>query len=212
MASLKKAQQYIADHWDSLLFRFLSFLMICGFVWYCLRCTIPEEMALRQSVVLTAENYLGIHESDLSHRSIIDRYNAHLPRARDYEVSYSDSWCAVFGSMVAMELELTEFIPPECSCEQQIQLFSAAGNWTETDWYLPKPGDYIYYDWNYATKEDSRGWSDHVGIVVRTVGPVIQVIEGNKEDDVSFRYLFLNDPTIRGYGLPDYGKACFVPK
>jgi hypothetical protein len=41
---------------------------------------------------------------------------------------------------------------------------------------------------------------------------VIQVIEGNKDDAVSYRYLFLNDPTIRGYGVPDYGKACSAAK
>lgn len=204
MSSLKRICLQIVHNWDAILFRLVSLLMVFGFVWYCLRYSIPEGMALRQSVVSTAENYLGVNEADGSHRSVIDRYNAHIPRARDYEVTYSDSWCAVFGSMVAMEKELTDIIPPECSCEQQIKLFSEAGNWIETDWYLPKPGDYIYYDWNYATKKDSRGWSDHVGIVVRTVGPVIQVIEGNKDDDVSCRYLFLNDPTIRGFGIPDY--------
>ena len=32
----------------------------------------------------------------------------------------------------------------------------------------------------------------------------IKVIEGNKDDDVSYRYLFVNDPFIRGFGLPDY--------
>lgn len=212
MLLLKKAGKHIISHWDILLFRLISFLMVCGFVWYCLRYRIPEEMALRQSVVIIAESYLGVNEADSSHQAIVDRYNAHLPRARGYEVTYSDSWCAVFGSMAAMELDMTEFIPPECSCEQQIQLFSSAGNWVEDDGYLPKTGDYIYYDWNYATKGDSRGWSDHVGIIVKTVGPVIQVIEGNKDDAVSYRYLFLNDPTIRGYGVPDYGKACFAAK
>lgn len=186
--------------------------MVCGFVWYCLRYTIPEEWLLRQSVVTAAQNYLGVNEADGSHSIIIDRYNAHSPQARGYKVTYSDSWCAAFGSMVAMESELTNIIPPECSCEQQIHLFSAAGSWMEADWYLPKPGDYIYYDWNYATKKDSTGWSDHVGIVVKTMGPVIQVIEGNKEDDVSYRYIFLNDPTIRGFGVPDYGSMCFSAK
>lgn len=205
MVYVKKIWLHILSDWDRILFRFLFLFMILGFVWYCLRYTVPEEMALRQRVVSEAEAYLGFRESDCSHQKIIDRYNTYTPRPRGYEVTYSDSWCAVFGSMVAMELELTEIIPPECSCEQQIQLFSSSGNWIENDGYLPKPGDYIYYDWDYATKKDSRGWSDHVGIVVRTAGPVIQVIEGNRNDDVSYRFIFLNDPTIRGFGVPDYG-------
>ena len=199
----------VLSAWDSMLISLLSLFVFLGFVWYCLCYTIPEEMVLRQTVTATAQSYLGVNEADASHRSIIDRYNAHIPRARGYEVTYSDSWCAVFGSVVAMELDMAQIIPPECSCEQQIQLFSAAGRWIETDWYLPKPGDYVFYDWNYTTKKDSRGWSDHVGIVVKTIGPVIQVIEGNKEDDVSYRYLFLNDPTIRGFGVPDYASFLY---
>lgn len=196
--------------WDRLACWFLSFLMISGFIWYCLRYTIPEEMILRQSVAETAVSYWGIKEHNGSHRKIIDRYNMqeNLPRA--YTVTYEDSWCAVFGSVIALEQDLQDIIPPECSCEQQITLFSEAGCWIETDWHLPKPGDYIFYDWNYATRKDSTGWSDHVGIVTKTIGPVIQVIEGNKDDSVSYRYLFLNDPTIRGFGVPDYGSVCFA--
>ena len=195
--------------WDRIFTAVLSLLMVLGFVWYCLRYTIPEEAALRQTVAAAAQGYLGIREADGSHKQIIDRYNAQEPLPRGYAVTYADSWCAVFGTVVAMEQNLTDIIPPECSCQQQIALFSEAGRWIEQDWYLPKPGDYIFYDWDYATRQDSRGWSDHVGIVVKTLGPVIQVMEGNRDDAVAYRYVFLNDPTIRGYGVPDYGRVCF---
>ena len=208
MKRIKAWGRYLLANWDRPVCWLLSLLMGAGFVWYCLTYTIPEEQALRQQVAATAETYLGIREDDGSHRVVIDRYNAQPVLPRAYTVTYSDSWCAVFGSVIAMDTGLTEIIPPECSCEQQIGLFAEAGRWVETDWYLPKTGDYIFYDWNYATEKDSRGWSDHVGIVVKTFGPVIQTIEGNKEDDVSCRYLFLNDPTIRGYGIPDYGRVC----
>ena len=207
--NLSASAAKVLDAWDRILFCLLSLLIACGFVWYCLRYTIPEETFLRQTVVTTAESYLGWNENDGSHCEIIDRYNRQDIMPRGYTVTYDDSWCAVFGSVIALELELSDGIPVECSCEQQIHLFTQAGNWIEKDWYLPKPGDYIFYDWNYSTKKDSRGWSDHVGIVIKTIGPVIQVIEGNKDDDVSCRYLFINDPTIRGYGVPDYGRLCF---
>ena len=209
MNRIQKWCQNLWANWDRFFCWLLSLLVGAGFVWYCLTYTIPEEMALRQSMITAAEAYLGIQEADGSHRPVIDRYNAQEVLPRGYTVTYADSWCAVFGSVIAMETGLTQIIPVECSCQQQIQLFAEAGRWVETDWYLPKPGDYIFYDWNYATTKDSTGWSDHVGIVVKTMGPVIQVIEGNKEDDVSCRYLFLNDPTIRGYGIPDYGSVCF---
>lgn len=200
--------RYLSANWDRVLWALVSLLMFAGFVWYCLCYTVPEEWALRQSVVSAAGQYLGRNEQDGSHTGIIDRYNSQDPLPRGYAVTYSDSWCAVFGTVIAMEQGLTGIIPPECSCEQQINRFAAMECWIEADSYLPKPGDYIFYDWDYATKKDSRGWSDHVGIVVKTMGPVIQTIEGNKDDAVSYRYLFLNDPTIRGYGTPDYGSLC----
>lgn len=209
MERIKAYCKGLLARWDRILSVLLSLLMVLGFVWYCLRYTIPEEMALRQSVAAAAQGYLGIREADGSHKQLMERYNTQDPLPRGYAVTETDSWCAVFGTVIAMEQELTNIIPPECSCQQQISLFSGSGSWIETDWYLPKPGDYIFYDWDHATRKDSRGWSDHVGIVVRTVGPVIQVIEGNKDDAVAYRYLFLNDPTIRGYGVPDYGRVCF---
>ena len=209
MERIKTYCRELLARWDRIFSVLLTLLMVLGFVWYCLRYTIPEEMALRQSVAAAAQSYLGIREADGSHKQLMERYNTQDPLPRGYAVTETDSWCAVFGTVIAMEQELTAIIPPECSCQQQISLFVGSGSWIETDWYLPKPGDYIFYDWDYATRKDSRGWSDHVGIVVRTVGPVIQVIEGNKDDAVAYRYLFLNDPTIRGYGVPDYGSICF---
>lgn len=191
-------------HWDHIVLFALSLCMILGIEWHAARYESPSEAAVRARVVQTAELYLGCNEADGSHKKIVDRYNAHMPRARDYEVTYEDSWCAVFTSSVALETGLQERIPLECSCQQQILLFDAMGQWLEDDTYLPKPGDFIYYDWNATGTGDCLGWSDHVGIVVQTFGPVVKVIEGNKNDDVSYRYIFLNDPFIRGFGLPAY--------
>ena len=194
------------SQWDRILTSFLAVLIFGGLVYHSYRYTPPAEGAVRQAVAETARSYLGCKESDGSHRKIIDFYNTQEVLPRAYTVTYEDSWCAVFVTAISMELELTEIIPAECSCEQQIKLFDNAGMWIEDDCYLPKPGDCIYYDWQYATAKDSRGWSDHVGIVAEVFGPVIKVIEGNKDDSVSYRYLFLNDPTIRGFGIPDYSR------
>lgn len=204
------------QHWLHVIFAFfvsfwdrvtviILFLCICtGSIWYLARYTESPEMSLRQHIVRVAESYLGYREDDGSHRQIVDTYNSHEPRARGYEVTYEDSWCAVFASTVALEADMLGWIPMECSCEQQILLFQQQDNWVEADHFMPKPGDYIYYDWNSKTSGDCTGWSDHVGIVVQTFGPAIKVIEGNKDDDVSYRYIFINDPSIRGFGIPDY--------
>ena len=203
---IKKLILWCYARWDAFAVCGLCFCLLMGMQWYTYRYTPSEENAVRSHVVQVAQQYLGYNEADGSHRQIIDRYNAHEPRARDYEVTYEDSWCAVYVSTVALDALVDNWIPLECGCEQQILLFDERGDWIEDDEYLPKPGDFIYYDWNSTGTGigNCTGWADHVGIVVQTLGPVMKIIEGNKEDDVSYRYLLINDPCIRGFATPDY--------
>lgn len=163
-----------------------------------------EEAALRQSLVDTACGWAGVREDDGTHRAIIDLYNTLDPLPQDYRVTYDDAWCAAFVSAAALEAGLTNIIPPECSCARQIKLFQDLGRWQEEDGYRPLPGDILYYDWDLPRSLDCTGWPEHTGIVVGTWGPFIRVMEGNKDDDASYRTIWQNDWCIRGYGLPDY--------
>lgn len=164
----------------------------------------PAEATVRNRVVRTAQSYLGCQEADGSHTKIIDIYNAHTPQAMDYVVKYSDSWCSTFVSAVSIRCGFTDIIPTECGCERHIGLFQQLGRWEERDDLIPLPGDIIFYDWDQTRQGDCTGWSDHVGIVVGTKWPFVKVIEGNKDDSVSYRVLLLGDKQIRGYGRPDY--------
>jgi hypothetical protein len=180
-------------------------LLIVGFLWlYLPRADFGTPTEDRASILKVATAQLGVSEGSEAHKAIIDTYNAHEPLAQSYEVQYNDNWCATFVSYCAIRAGLTDVIPTECSCERQIGLWEKMGRWAETDSYLPLPGDIIYYDWDVRTLGDSKGWSDHVGIVVGTHGPFIKVIEGNKDDSVGYRYIVRWDPRIRGYGLPNY--------
>ena len=165
------------------------------------------ENQLRQKVVKIAVSYLGCKEADGSHRKIIDLYNSHKPLARGYAVKYTDAWCSTFASAVAIAAGLTDIIPTECGCEKHIALFKKLGAWVENDAYVPKPGDYIFYDWqdgtNYATTDDT-GAADHVGIVTEVNGSTVTVIEGNMSDAVGYRHIAVNGRYIRGYGVPKY--------
>ena len=172
-------------------------------------CEVPEaDSALRIKLVDTACGWAGVREDDGSHRFIIDLYNTIDPLPQDYRVTYEDAWCAAFVSAAALEAGMTDIIPPECSCSRQIGLFQELGRWEEADGYLPLPGDIIYYDWDFPRSFDRTGWPEHVGIVVGTWGPFIRVMEGNKDDDASYRTIWRNDWCIRGYGLPDYASKC----
>lgn len=186
MALLAIAAHYFLDPW--------------GFYWK----VSDEEAALRLNYVETAQKYLGCCESDGTHQKIIDQYNAHEPLALGYKVQYSDSWCSTFVSSMAIECGLTDIIPTECGCERHIGLFQNIGCWEERDDIVPLPGDLIFYDWQQKTPGDATGWSDHVGIVVGTKWPFLKVIEGNKDDSVSYRILLLDDIHIRGYAQPDF--------
>lgn len=157
-------------------------------------------------VIKQAQAWIGKKESNGTHKSIIDIYNAHKPLARGYKVKYTDEWCATFVSAVAIKLGYTSIIPTECSCQQMIELFKKKGKWIENENRTPKPGDIIFYDWGDSGKGDNKGSADHVGIVEKVSGGKITVIEGNYSSAVKRRILAVNGKFIRGYGVPAYDK------
>ncbi len=162
------------------------------------------ELELRQKFVDTAISYLGCNEKDGSHRKIIDRYNAHTPRARGYKVKYTDAWCATFVSATAIECGLTAIIPTECGCGPMITLHEKLETWVEDDAYIPKLGDLVLYDWDDIGRGDNKGLPDHIGIVVHVADGWIKVIEGNIANKVGYRKIMLNGKHIRGYCTPDF--------
>ena len=174
--------------------------------WFGFAYEVPAgEAQAREALVDTACSWVGVREDDGSHHFIIDLYNSITPLPQDYRVTYDDAWCAAFVSAAALEADMTDILPPECSCSRQIKLFQDLGRWEEDDGYQPLPGDIIYYDWDLPRSIDCTGWPEHVGIVVGTYGPYIRVVEGNMDDGFAgYRTILRNDWCIRGYGLPDY--------
>ena len=160
---------------------------------------------MRNKIVKQAQNWIGLKESDGSHRKVLDVYNSQNVLPRGYRVKDTDSWCATFVSAVAIRCGATDVIPPECSCQQMIKRFQAIGCWQEKDSHIPLPGDVIFYDWQDSGKGDNTGWSDHVGIVEKVSGNKISVIEGNYNNKVGRRLIDINGKYIRGYGIPNYG-------
>lgn len=190
----------------------LSLIVLASAIQYLRSLRTIGERPLREYVVATAGNYLGCNEADGSHKQIIDTYNAQDPLPRGYQLSYEDSWCAAFVSVVMMDAGLEDWVPTECSCQELIALMEKPGDWEESDWYIPQIGDFVFYAWDHRCIGDCHCWADHVGIVVGVYGPIIKVIEGNKDDAVAYRYIWVGHPEIRGYGLPYYHKmaACDV--
>lgn len=158
----------------------------------------------RQVIVDKIKSWIGCKEGDATHKHIIDTYNAHKPLAQGYKVKYTDAWCATTVSAAAIEVGYTDIIPTECSCPRMIKLLQQKGIWQESDAYVPKAGDIIFYDWQDSGVGDNVGVPDHVGIVEKCDGNIIVVIEGNKNDGVERRSIQVNGKNIRGYGIPKY--------
>lgn len=164
----------------------------------------------RSKLVAQAQKWAGLREDNGTFKVIIDTYNSHKPLARGYKLKYTDEWCSGFASACAIACGATDIIPTEVGCGKHIDLFKKNGIWVEDDSYVPKPGDYIFYDWQDSGIGDNKGGADHVGIVEKTENGRITVIEGNYAGGVNRRVLSVNGKYIRGYGVPKYDREVDV--
>lgn len=172
---------------------------------------------MRTKVIEQAKKWYGKNEKDLSHVEIVDIYNNQKPLPRGYKVKYTDSWCAVFVSAVAIKCGLSKIIPTECSCGKMIEKAQKMGIWVEDDSYIPNAADIIMYHFKDSGVGDNKSWPNHVGIVESVKNNVIKVIEGNLNNAVGYRNIKVNGKTIRGYITPAYKeeqteKTTYYPK
>lgn len=158
------------------------------------------------------QDWVGKNETDGSHMDIINIYNNHRPLARNYKVKKTDSWCATTVSAAAIELGYTDIMPTECSCGRLIEKCQKMGIWIENEDRTPKPGEWIFYDWDDDGKGDNKGWPEHIGVVEAVAGGMITVIEGNYKNAVGRRPIKVNAKNIRGYAAPKYDPEPTVKK
>lgn len=161
----------------------------------------------RDKIVKMARSYLWTKEGSAAHKELVDTYNdwgAEHGYPRGYKAKYTDAWCALFVSAMAIKCGYTDIIPVECGCPQMIELAKKMGSWVENDAYSPTGGDIVLYDWQDSGSGDNQGTADHIGIVETVSGGTEQIIEGNYQDQVARRLLDVNGRYIRGYIVPAY--------
>ena len=166
----------------------------------------------RNEIVKQAQAWVGLKESDGSHKKIIDIYNTLRPLPRGYKLRYTDAWCAGTISALAVACNATDIIPVECSCYYMIEKAKAMGIWVESDAHRPAPGDIIMYDFDDSGRGENTGAPEHVGLVEKITGDDITVIEGNYSNSVKRRPLEVNGQYIRGYIVPKYAAAATPEK
>lgn len=165
----------------------------------------------REAYVKQLQAWVGLKESNGSHKKIIDIYNTIKPLPVGYKLKYTDAWCAGTVSAAAQACGAADIFPTECSCPRMIEKAKKMGIWVEADDYVPLPGDILLYDWDDSGKGDNKGGADHVGGVEKIVGSDITVIEGNYSNAVKRRTLKVNGKYIRGYIVPEYAKPVNKP-
>ena len=171
------------------------------------------EQELRQRVVATANQWIGIKQGSAAHAALIETYNTITPLPRSHKMSKTEYWCAAYVSAVAVQASVTDIFALECSCTKMVEQYKQMGRWMEKDDYRPSPGDVPFYRWddgaNYKTTDQTKN-PNHVGIVVESNGDSFVVIEGNRTingvSQVAYRTMEVNGRYIRGFGLPDYAK------
>lgn len=144
--------------------------------------------------------YVGCSEYLGTHKQIIDIYNTIKPLPRGYRVKHSDAWCMAFVSACAWKTGMDERFPYECSCAKAVDKLKSQGLWAESDCYIPRKNDLIFYHWGKDSTDDCTSAPDHVGIVAGLKDDCIIVLEGNYNDTVRYREITLNHRYIRGFG------------
>lgn len=163
------------------------------------------EQKIREKIVSTAMSYLGMKEGSSEHRALIDLYNSMKPLPRGYQVTYRDSWCAVFVSVIAHLAGVESVVGRECGCEEFIKIFKKRGIWVEDGTITPEIGDIILYNWDDKT-QPNNGYADHIGYVaeVNRATGIIKAVEGNYQNQVKRRNIAIGYGCIRGYARPNY--------
>ena len=114
-----------------------------------------------------------------------------------YGIPYGD-WCAMFASFCIRWAGIPEEnMPVDCNCSHWINQLAQLGMYASAENYNPKPGDLVFYDFNY---DDI---ADHVGIVAAAdlENDALVTIEGNRTDFVETFSLRYSEARVMGYGL-----------
>lgn len=150
-------------------------------------------------------SWIGLSRSAGTHKPIVDLYNSQRPLPRNYQVKYSDAYCATTVSAAFLKQnDVAAIGGAECSCEYMISQAKKAGLWLEDGSVYPEPGWVIMYNWEKASQPND-GSADHVGVVVSVKGSNITVTEGNKSGGVvGQRTIPVGWGYIRGYIRPKY--------
>ena len=163
----------------------------------------------------TAAETVGIAASQVGYKEKASNYNLddfnanagggnYTKYARDIGVTNGQAWCAAFVWWCCQSANVPSGNYPRVLYATK-DWWTARGLFKARGTYIPKPGDYIVFDW------DGNGLSDHCGIVESANASTINTIEGNSSDQVKRKTYSSSYSCIMGYGVINYNSGDSTP-
>ena len=150
------------------------------------------------------EMYVYRHEIDGNQKIVVKALSqlgqeGGMPYCIWWGFNFRIEWCACFVSWCATQCGYTQdgHVPKFISCKVVIDWFKAHNQLMGRN-YIPKSGDYIFFDW----EPDSV--ADHVGIVDYYENGYVYTVEGNSDDKVRKKSYPINSEVIYGFASPDF--------
>lgn len=170
--------------------------------WEATFCHIKKTGHLPTDVLAVARTQLGYRESERNCFLYEDGTIRGYTRYGAWYGSPYEDWCAMFVSF-CLHYAGVENFPLGDDCNIWAEEIQKTGAYHRGDGYIPKPGDLVFFNWDYGTGTDSS--LDHVGLISEiTADGVIVTIEGDSGDTVRYCTYLPNDVRMVAYGeLPE---------
>lgn len=158
-------------------------------------------------ILSIAQTQKGYHES-LKNAYLYEdgSLNGYTRYGEWYGAPYID-WSAMFVSFCA-HYAGAEALPQDASCASYMSKMELAGMLRKPGYYMPKPGDLVFFDMNYTTSASVT--PDHMGIVAEVLvddnGELtkVKVLAGDSDNQVQYTTYDMMALPIVGYGVvPD---------
>lgn len=112
-------------------------------------------------------------------------------------------WCNIFADWIPVDLfgvaaARDMLYGGSTACRIAAEQFQRNGAWFD----YPEKGDQVFY---YVS-----GGINHIGTVVDISGSTLTTVEGNYQDGVCIVTHYINDPSIVGYGRPNWSVVAGV--
>ena len=158
--------------------------------WQNMFADYPYTGVLREDLVGIARTQVGYAESKLNFETDADGVKHGYTRYGAWYGAPYNEWSAMFVSFCLDFANAdSEKFPKSSGASSMAELWKKNERFAPAGQYIPESGDIVFFNDNTA------------GIVVEVYNATFYVIRGDVKDSVSADVLFLNEPSVIGWGI-----------